>query len=444
MTNNPALIDIVCCPVCGDEGTLRETAGSPEMNGVFFQCSRCETLYPVLGGIPLLWSSDAECVRSWNHRYKDLVLSDSTLKGWTGVEPDPAGEGAVWNRMQSLGKQQCALAGPPVFLAALVVLAVALIFRLYWLIIPAALGLLWVLGFAWTMWSLTTKHRYLCRRNYFVGRTRLIAELVGQDDLSERKHFGGGEAAFRRSVSAESLAPPEGTEREREQHAFVSRKAAYVMRRLRRIVSPDEMRTWHVLCLGCGGPSHQDINRVFADAGCTLVGVDTQDFNTVSFHHLFQSNAILANAMRLPLKKNLFDCVVFTDVLEHLHDPLAGLKEIHRVLKPGGVLVLTTNNLAHHRHVANPVAFGKIWLGQWFPKLLPCRDTTSDWDGKVFYHGEFARRELLELFALAGFPKPAITTSNISTSSDGGNRKADWLRRFGMGEEFFVLGKKKS
>lgn len=48
----------------------------------------------------------------------------------------------------------------------------------------------------------------------------------------------------------------------------------------------------------------------------------------------------------LPFDANLFDCVVFAEVLEHLQPSSVArtLSEIGRVLKPGGFLVLTTPN----------------------------------------------------------------------------------------------------
>lgn len=41
-------------------------------------------------------------------------------------------------------------------------------------------------------------------------------------------------------------------------------------------------------------------------------------------------------------KDGEFSCVLCTEVLEHLHTPQKALDEIHRVLKPGGTLILTT------------------------------------------------------------------------------------------------------
>lgn len=58
----------------------------------------------------------------------------------------------------------------------------------------------------------------------------------------------------------------------------------------------------------------------------------------------------------LPYADNTFDVVTFWAVIEHVRDPAAALREIHRVLKPGGVLFCDTplvgdlcERLASHR-----------------------------------------------------------------------------------------------
>ena len=46
----------------------------------------------------------------------------------------------------------------------------------------------------------------------------------------------------------------------------------------------------------------------------------------------------------LPYRDNTFDAVILSEVLEHLDDDVAGLKEALRVLKPGGVAAITVPN----------------------------------------------------------------------------------------------------
>ncbi len=47
---------------------------------------------------------------------------------------------------------------------------------------------------------------------------------------------------------------------------------------------------------------------------------------------------------KLPFKDNYFDCVIASEILEHLDDDKMAVKELHRVLKKGGTLLVSVPN----------------------------------------------------------------------------------------------------
>lgn len=86
-----------------------------------------------------------------------------------------------------------------------------------------------------------------------------------------------------------------------------------------------------VLDVGCGTKPYE--KTWFADAE-SYIGAD--------FVTERSTPDVVASAMDLPFPDETFDTVVCTEVLEHVPDPLRALKEMRRVLKQGGALVLTT------------------------------------------------------------------------------------------------------
>ncbi len=60
---------------------------------------------------------------------------------------------------------------------------------------------------------------------------------------------------------------------------------------------------------------------------------------------------IVGDIEHTPFKDEEFDTVVSTQVLEHVRRPWLVVKEMHRILKPGGTVVLTAPFLVqHHGH----------------------------------------------------------------------------------------------
>ena len=72
----------------------------------------------------------------------------------------------------------------------------------------------------------------------------------------------------------------------------------------------------------------------------------------------------VADLTRLPYADSAFDCIVCGWVLEHLPDPRSGLRELARVLQPGGKLLLLCTE--------------DTFTGRWCARLWHCRTYKRD------------------------------------------------------------------
>ena len=82
--------------------------------------------------------------------------------------------------------------------------------------------------------------------------------------------------------------------------------------------------------------------------------------------------AVQADARHLPFVEASFDTCVLLDVIEHVPDPIALLKDIKRVLRPGGALICTTPN----QGVSLVESFYVLWrFGTW-----PAERNMHIWD----------------------------------------------------------------
>lgn len=101
-----------------------------------------------------------------------------------------------------------------------------------------------------------------------------------------------------------------------------------------------------ILDMPCGRGFYLNMFRYVS--GCKLVGADL-DWEVIqkakrNVGHL--SGLILnnANIYHLPYADNTFDAAILSEVLEHVEHDVDGLREIYRVLKPGGVAAVTVPN----------------------------------------------------------------------------------------------------
>jgi SAM-dependent methyltransferase len=105
-----------------------------------------------------------------------------------------------------------------------------------------------------------------------------------------------------------------------------------------------DVRGKRVLEIGCGRGAFA---RYLAQQGASLVAAD---FSPAAVSHArkrlegFDATAIVADIQSIPFPDESFDVVVSQETLEHVPDPEQGLRELVRVTRRGGRLLVTTPN----------------------------------------------------------------------------------------------------
>jgi len=97
-----------------------------------------------------------------------------------------------------------------------------------------------------------------------------------------------------------------------------------------------------------------------------------------------------AEAAAQQLAGQLFDCITFNDVLEHLVDPWETLRQVRPLLRPGGMVVASIPNV---RHLS--VSREYLLNGRWDYQLEGVLDRT--------HLRFFTRSSMCDLFATSGY-----------------------------------------
>lgn len=176
-------------------------------------------------------------------------------------------------------------------------------------------------------------------------------------------------------------------------------------RRLRMIRHWVDLHGACVLEAGCGvGAYSSQIGRRYS----SCVEAFDIEFERVREARRDTPHAVVAAAEAVPYRSNLFDLVISNEVIEHVQDDRAAVREMVRVLRPGGRLVLFCPNRWY------PVEqHGWYWRGEYRFGNIPLINYLPDrWRDRLVPHVRtYTARRLRRLFD--GLPVRIVHHSRI-------------------------------
>ena len=184
-----------------------------------------------------------------------------------------------------------------------------------------------------------------------------------------------------------------------------------VLIRLRDWIEPQA--GWLTLDVGCGPGL---MPALLAQNGCRALGVDLDPemFRPAPLH----PQVALADALRLPFPAETFDLVTASNLLFLLPRPQAALREMARLLRPGGQMVALNPAEQLSRAAAESLADSRNLTGF-------ARRSLLNWAGLAERHARWTETETADLFAAAGL---TLTETRL-TMSPGFARFARGVKR---------------
>lgn len=170
-------------------------------------------------------------------------------------------------------------------------------------------------------------------------------------------------------------------------------KAAKLIAVVRHALGVQRLDGLRALDVGCSAGFIAD---ELALAGATTTGVDIDEPGLAKARARFGDRVDfrVARGEALPFDDDTMDIVVLNHIYEHVVDPEAVVADIHRVLRPGGVLYL---GIGHRWQVIEP--HHRLPFLSWLPRGAADRYMRLTGKGEHYYERYYTPAGLRRLFA---------------------------------------------
>ena len=151
-----------------------------------------------------------------------------------------------------------------------------------------------------------------------------------------------------------------------------------------------------VLDVGCGGGI---LSEALAERGASVLGIDLAEsaLQAAEAHRAGQAVEYrLESSRETAARGEVFDVVTCMEMLEHVADPAAVLRDIHALLKPGGWAFFSTINRTLKARL------GAVYAAEYLLRLVPQGTHQYDWFIKPAELSRMAERAGLAPVAFCG------------------------------------------
>ena len=198
-----------------------------------------------------------------------------------------------------------------------------------------------------------------------------------------------------------------------QREIFGHRLFAHDLKPYDKIIPINDLRGKKVLEIGCGMGLHSEI---LAKSGADLVSIDISRTSVDTTKKRFQlkklnGKIIECDAVDLPFEDDYFDFVWSWGVIHHSTETIKIIRNIHRVLKPGGqtrVMVYNLNGMPAYITFITSYIFN-FWLGKTYEECL--------WKNSDGYMARFYSQDMLNDIFTTFFNRCSVKT--FGQDSDG-------------------------